>query len=440
MASESDPQVELRLRAAVESSPSGLLMVDRDGRIVLVNREILRLFGYAREELLGQSVDLLVPARYRARHPTFRAAFHDAPQTRAMGSGRDLYGLRKDGSEVPIEIGLNPIETPDGLYVLSSVVDISARQRAERERHDLEEQLRQAQKMESLGRLAGGVAHDFNNLLGAIIGFAELVQEAVANQPQVRDDIASLLKSAQRGKEVVERILLFSRRNTVQLRPLDLARVVLDAEKLLRVSLPAGVDIRVHLPGPPCPVHADANSLHQVIMNLATNAAQAMPQGGRIDLALDALEAGDSAARTRAGLREMPYARLTLRDTGIGMDADTLSRAFEPFFTTKPPGHGTGLGLSIVHTIVRTHGGTIWLESEPGRGTTATCMLPLREAGVPAEAAEPVVLPAGHGERILLVDDEPLLLEVSQVEHFLLALVPVSMLGHPSPRHHGVAL
>src|SRR4029453_1134453 len=177
MALESGGTIELRLRAAVDSSPSGLLMIDKDGMIVLVNREVERLFGYSREELLGRSIEMLVPERFRQRHPDFRAVFFQDPQTRGVGVGRELFGLRQDGTEVPVEIGLNPIETEEGVFVLSSIVDISALKQAEQEQALLADQLRQSHKMEALGRLAGGIAQDFNNILGAIVGYAELVRE-----------------------------------------------------------------------------------------------------------------------------------------------------------------------------------------------------------------------------------------------------------------------
>jgi PAS domain S-box-containing protein len=186
-------RAEARFRAAVESSPNGMVMVDRGGRIVLVNREVERLFGYSRDELLGQSIEVLVPDRSRGKHPGFRTMFFEAPAARAMGAGRELFGLRKDGTEVPVEIGLNPIETEEGLFVLSSIVDISARKRAEDERRRLEDQLRQAQKLEAIGTLAGGIAHDFNNMLGAIVGYAELLRGQVADRATALADLAEIL-------------------------------------------------------------------------------------------------------------------------------------------------------------------------------------------------------------------------------------------------------
>ncbi len=296
-------QAEARFRAAVESSPNGMVMVDPEGRIVLVNREIERLFGYAREDLLGRSLEVLVPERFRPRHPGFRDAFFADPQTRSMGAGRELFGLRQDGTEVPVEIGLNPIMTDEGVFVLSSIVDISARKQAEQEHVRLEEQLRQSQKMEALGRLAGGIAHDFNNILGAIVGYAELVREEIT-APAVVADVDEVLRGAARGKELVDRILRFSRRQDVVPRAMDLAQVVREVTRLLRATLPASIDIRLGL-NPSTPrVMADATSVHQVLMNLATNASHAMESGGVLDIDVQPFHVRDSLARANPGLRE----------------------------------------------------------------------------------------------------------------------------------------
>jgi PAS domain S-box-containing protein len=405
--------VELRLRAAVESSPSGLLMIDDQGIIVLVNREVERLFGYAREELLGKPVELLVPARFRGGHPRFRSGFLRDPQARAMGAGRELFGLRKDGAEVPVEIGLTPVATEEGFFVISSIVDISARKSAEAAQRHLEEQLRQAQKMEAVGTLAGGIAHDFNNILGAIMGYAELAQGELGDRPGPAEDLADLLKAATRGKELIERMLVFSRRQEPSRRPLDLQQAVTEVRQLLRATIPAAIDIRLRAsPTRPPRVAADATSVHQILMNLATNAAHAMPGGGVLEIGVEPFYARDSTARAHPGLREGTYVALTVRDTGLGMNRAVRDRAFEPFFTTKPPGSGSGLGLAIVHGIMRDHDGAVELESEPEQGTLVRCFFPaLADEEDDAVAGAPPA-PPGRGERVLYVDDEESLARV----------------------------
>jgi hypothetical protein len=389
-------------------------MVDAEGRIVLVNREIERLFGYAREELLGRQVDTLVPARFRSHHPGFRTGFARDPKVRSMGAGRDLYGLRKDGTEVPVEIGLTPVATEEGLFVLGAIVDIGARKRAEEERRRLEEQLRQAQKMEALGTLAGGIAHDFNNILGTIVGYADLIRGTVGPGSGVAADIDELLRAAQRGKELITRILLFSRRQTAPRQPLDLGGTVSEAARLLRASIPAGIEIRSRLSASNSRVAADATAVHQIVMNLANNAAYAMPNGGALELAIEPVYVRDSMVRLHPELREGQYVRLTVSDTGMGIEPGVVERVFEPFFTTKPPGQGSGLGLSMVHGIMSDHEGAVILSSEVGKGTQIQCYFPALETEAFAPATPERETPSGHGERVLLVDDERSLASVGE--------------------------
>ena len=397
---------ELRLRAAVESAPSGLLMTDARGNVVLVNREVERLFGYAREELLGKSVETLVPERFRQGHGGFRGGFMADPKMRAMGAGRDLYGLRKDGSEVPVEIGLTPVATEEGMFVLASVVDITARRRADEERRRLQEELQQAQRLEAIGTLAGGIAHDFNNILFGITGYAELIGKAKSPEA-AKADLDELLKAAARGKQLIERILIFSRRQPAERRPLEMGPTVEEAAKLLRATLPPAIEVRLQVDPHAARVLGDATSIHQVLMNLGTNAAHAMRGGGVLEIAVVPQYLRDSVVRTHAGLHEGWYAVLSVRDSGAGMDPAVKARAFEPFFTTKPKGSGTGLGLSMVHSIVTAHEGAVDIQSEPGHGTTVRCFFPaLGELAGEAEALAREV-PQGHGERVLLVEDEP---------------------------------
>jgi PAS domain S-box-containing protein len=422
-------KAEVRFRAAVESSPSGMVMVDSDGKIVLVNREVERLFGYTREELLGRSVDTLVPPRFRGAHPGNRAAFYRSPHARAMGAGRELFGLRKDGTEVPIEIGLNPIETEEGLFVLSSIVDISARLDAGRERAQLENQLRQAQKMEAVGTLAGGIAHDFNNILGGILGYAELAL-AASKDPAQQADLAEVIQGASRGRDLVSAILRFSRRQEAVRRPTDLAQVVGDSLRLLRPTLPTTIDVHADLGQGPARVLADPTAVQQVVMNLATNAAHAMERGGRLEIGLEQFYARDSWVRAHPGMQEGAYMVLRVVDTGHGMPPEVRERAFEPFFTTKETGRGSGLGLAMVHGIMREHEGTIELESEVGSGTVIRCLFPsIDDTASPATAAPASDTPRGQGERILFVDDEPSLSRLGSRRLVELGYAPTAVNG-----------
>ncbi|MBL8767852.1 MAG: PAS domain S-box protein [Planctomycetes bacterium] len=398
--------VEMRLRAAIDASQSGLLMIDAEGRVVLANREVERLFQYSREELLGKPVELLLPEAQRELHVSERSAFCAHPRMRTMGMGRDLHGRRKDGMEVPVEIGLSPVVTTEGLFVVASIVDVAPRRVAEKERARLEDQLRHLQKMEAIGTLAGGIAHDFNNILSAIVGYAEFIRDELPTGSAPRRDVDVLLQAADRGRQLVKRILTFSRRQETVRMPVDLGMVIRDATNLLRATLPASIQMRLTSEPNAPRVLADPTSLHQVVMNLATNAAHAMTDGGSLDISIEPFYVRDSFARARPQLHEGPYGILTVRDTGHGMEKAIADRAFEPFFTTKDPGSGTGLGLSTVLAIMRDHDGMVELESEVGKGTTVKCFFPAVEATTAEDAETASSLPRGNGERVLLVDDE----------------------------------
>ena len=288
------------------------------------------------------------------------------------------------------------------------------RRKSEDERAKLETKLRQAQKMEAMGRLAGGIAHDFNNILTAILGHAEIASLQLADHP-AKGNIDQVLKASQRARDLVQQILAFSRQRPAERKVLVLEAVITEATKLLRATIPAAVEISVHIAPGNSAVLADPSQIHQILLNLGTNAAHAMKErGGRFDVALDSCEVGADLVRQFPQLHSGPHVRLTLSDNGCGMDASTLDRLFEPFFTTKEPGDGTGLGLAVVHGIVQSHDGAISVESRPGAGTTFRIYLPV-ETAVPTQprpSAAP--LPRGNGELILFVDDESSVLALAE--------------------------
>lgn len=393
-------------RVAVDLSPSGMFVVDALGTITLVNREVERLFGYPREELIGTSVDLLVPLRFRSGHAAFRAGFFAAPLSRPMGAGRDLYGLRRDGTEFPVEIGLNPVETSLGLVTLASVVDITLRRESERLLRESEERTRQSQKLEALGTLAGGIAHDFNNLLLAIVGHTELVQRGGALTPAQHEDLEQILQGADRGRQLVQRILTFSRSREVARVPVDLRKVVREAMKLLRASLPSTIEM-LEFTDPAVPaVLSDETQIHQILMNLATNSAHALERGGLLEIRLEPFEVDADFAKSHPPLQPGPHACLSVTDNGVGMPAEVQARVFEPFFTTRAADRGTGLGMSVIHGIVSAHAGAIDVESRSGEGTRVHIYFPALSGTVPESSTtpiEPVVVNTPH---VLFVDDE----------------------------------
>jgi len=392
---------EAKFHDLFEFSPNAILMVNREGRVALANRQTEIVFGYTREELLSLSVEKLVPAAARRAHVGIREHFFSAAIPRSMGAGHpDLQAQRKDGTTFPVDISLNPIATDDGMLVVATVRDIT-------DRKSLEVRLRQSQKMEAIGTLAGGIAHDFNNILAAISGNAELARQDVGAQHPALASLDEIRKASLRAKDLVSQILTYSRQQPQSRQPVALAPVVEEVVRLLHATLPTGVEITMTATDNTLNVLADSTQIHQVLLNLSTNAWHALEHDtGRIEISLEGitLEAGT----VFSGLRPGRYAHVAVRDTGCGMDTATIERVFEPFFTTKEVGVGTGLGLSVVHGIMQTHEGVVRVESAPGRGTTVHLYFPATAA--PARSATPAepftVPPSGSGQHVLYLDDE----------------------------------
>jgi PAS domain S-box-containing protein len=399
-----------RFRLAVDSSPNGMVMIDRGGRMVLVNREIERMFGYGRGQLLGKPIEMLVPARFRDRHPLHRENFFVQPERRSMGIGRDLFALRADGTEFPVEIGLNPISTAAGLFVLGSVVDISPRRRAEEQRRNLEDQLRQAQKMEAIGQLASGIAHDFKNLLAGILGCNNLALRAAKSETPLHDYLTEIKDAAERGAALTRQLLEFGREQVNAPAPLPLNGIVGAAERMLRRVIGEDVRMTLELAAVEDTILADRTHIEQILMNLVINARDAMPDGGRLAIATRGLDLAEAIQFSGLTLRPGSYVTLEIVDSGSGMDQRTRDRLFEPFFSTKTIGKGTGLGLYTVYGIVRQLGGAIEVESEVGIGTTFTVYLPTSKTSpVPSVGVMETESQRAGGETILLVEDERLI-------------------------------
>jgi two-component system cell cycle sensor histidine kinase/response regulator CckA len=390
----------------LEFVPDAIVGVRADGTVTLANRQAESLFGYSRDELLGTSVEALVPERYTGGHAAHRSGYFEDPRTRAMGAGAELYGRRRDGSEFPAEISLSSLETDEGTVGIAAVRDISERAESERERALLEE-LNQARRLESVGQLAGGIAHDFNNLLGVIINFAKFVADELPPGSQADEDIEEVRKAARRGAELTRQLLIFSRREVVKPEVLDLNDLTAGLENLLRRALSERVTLEV-APGKDLwMIEADRGQLEQVLVNLAVNGRDAMPDGGKLVVETSNVMLDADFVGGHVGVPAGRYVRLTVSDSGVGMTADVLERAFEPFFTTKSEGEGTGLGLATVYGIVTEAGGHVALYSDAGVGTTVKIHLPAT-TGVPVPARPAGDgAPGGRGETLLVVEDEP---------------------------------
>jgi PAS domain S-box-containing protein len=417
-------RAEAMFEGLLEAAPDAIIGVTHDGTITLINAQAERLFGYPRDELLRQSVDILVPERLRPGHVQHRDGYFAHPRNRPMGAGAALTAVRKDGTEFPAEISLSSVNTDHGTIVTTSIRDVTDRLIAQAERERLiaqaerdasERRLQHARRLESLGELAGGVAHDFNNILAVISNYTAMTIETLdrpspdqADLAEVRNDLGQVSRAAERAAQLTKQLLAFGRRDITQASVLSLNHVIGDVEQMLRRSLGEHIHLITILDRQLWPIHADASQLEQILVNLAVNARDAMPGGGTLSIDTSNAELADEDSTSLTPGR---YVRLRVSDTGSGMPPEVLERAFEPFYTTKPKGSGTGLGLATVYGIATAAGGDVHLYSEAGIGTTVTVILPAVDT--PADAGPAPAVPAGEPatgtaphETILMVEDE----------------------------------
>jgi PAS domain S-box-containing protein len=393
-------QSEGKLLALLESAAQGIIAVDESGVISIVNAKTEEMFGYKREELLGRNLSVLVPERFRAAHEGHTAAYFAHPRTREMGQGMDLAGLRRDGTEFPVEISLSYVAEEEKRLALSFITDITERKR-------FDEQLRQTQRLESVGILAGGVAHDFNNLLTGIMGNASLALDMLEPGTPAAPLIADAVLAGDRAAGLVRQLLAYSGRGQFVIEALDLSKVVREITSLIQTSISKTVHLNLELAENLPPIEADPAQLHQLIMNLVINGSEAIGQRpGTVSVATGLRTMDEATLRTAhvgADAAAGEYVFLDVTDTGSGMDEGTISRIFDPFFTTKFTGRG--LGLAAVLGIVRAHRGAILIRSVPGEGSTFSILF---AKGQPR--SHPLQRPAiermsGEGT-ILVVDDE----------------------------------
>jgi PAS domain S-box-containing protein len=395
-----------RFRSIMDAASDAIIVSDRHGRIVSWNRGAQAMFGYAESEILGRPLSVLMPERHHRAHAEGLGRFMATGQSRIVGSSVELEGMRKDGSEFPLELSLASWTTAGERFVSGILRDVTERKRAEEALRQSEERLRHAQKMEAVGRLAGGIAHDFNNLLTVIGGRAEILRARVA--ADVRSHAEIIRESTARAAALTRQLLVFSRKQVMEAVSLDLNDVVRGMTGILTGVLAESIEF-VFTPDPELGrVTADRGQIEQVIMNLVVNARDAMAGGGRLDIATANVTIDDAPSLRRPDLRAGRYVALTVTDTGCGMSAEVQAHIFEPFFTTKPPDKGTGLGLATAYGVVKQSGGDIVVDSAPGQGTVFSIYLPRSDQTVVAGSTAALVAVETRGiETVLLVEDEP---------------------------------
>jgi PAS domain S-box-containing protein len=399
---EERKRAEHRFRMLLETSPTGIVISNGAGRIEDVNAEALRVFGYNREELVGQMIEILVPQRFHQAHVGHRYLYGHDLRTRPMRTGTELFARRKDGSEFPVEIGLGPLATKDGVLISSTIVDITARKK-------MEEQLRFSQRMEAIGRLAGGVAHDFNNLLTVILGNSDVILDSLpAGHPAIQK-LEIIRKAGVSAADLTRQLLAFGRQQLVQPRILDLKDTLQKMEALLRRLIGENIELRISLDSSLGAINADPGQIEQILLNLAVNARDAMPKGGRLGIEARNAEIDESYRERHPAIIPGRFVMLAVTDTGSGMDRETQARIFEPFFTTKELGKGVGLGLATVYGIVKQGGGYIWVYSEIGQGSVFKVYLPrVEQAAPPAKRNDEAEVCNGSETILLAEDSEPL--------------------------------
>lgn len=406
---------EERFRAIADYTYGWESWVAPDGKLIWTNPAVERITGYTREEYMSHTdrMSMVMAGDYRDDMIKIQK---EALDKQLSGDDIPFCIRRKDGSQGWASVSFQPIYATDGKYLglRSSIRDISARKQAEEEREKLTEQLREAQKTEAVGTLAGGIAHDFNNILSVIVGYTQLAKDVLTPDSQAAPMLDSIVKASDRAKDLIEQILAFSRESTQKRKPLQIPPVIEEVVKLLNSTIPKSIVIQRDI-NPGCgTIMGDPSQIHQVLMNLCTNAYHAMREyGGTLTLSLKPVDIPPGSDKT-GDMEPVPgaYVKLEVGDTGKGMSQTVLERIFDPYFTTKKKGEGTGLGLAVVQGIVKSHNGFLRVSSTPGEGTTFSIYLPRLDvgSGVPAaSSSEP--LPGGN-ERVLFVDDEEHLVNI----------------------------
>jgi two-component system, cell cycle sensor histidine kinase and response regulator CckA len=397
----------------IECFPDATVIVDDAGAITVLNTQVEEMFGYRREEVLGQTIEILLPEQHRAAHLRHRSTYCRSPQRRPMGGGCELTGRRKDGSTFPVDVSLNPLRTETGTLTVCAIRDMSARKRdiAERQRaeealEETEARLRQAQKMEAIGRLAGGIAHDINNLMTVVIGCGDLLLEELERDGEQWHLVKEMKDAGDRAVTMARQLLAFSRKQLLVTEVVRLDDIINRILPTLRRVIGSHITIDALHEELLGNVRVDVGQIDQVLLNLVINARDAMPDGGHLTIETSNEQLDARRVESRPEMVAGDYVRLTVMDTGVGMDAETIAHIFEPFFTTKGPGSGTGLGLATVYGIVKQSGGYIYVTSKAGLGTRFDMYFPRVLESAPERPGPGRGGPFRGSETILLVEDD----------------------------------
>jgi len=401
------PENHRRLAAAVEQAAESFILLDKYRTVRYVNPAFERLMGCTREETINREPDFF---KRDGHHEAFHQTIWDTVGEGRVWTGRLTHRMR-NATPCEVEMTISPVQDEVGTIQNYVIIlrDVSHEAK-------LEKQLRQVQKMEAIGALAGGIAHDFNNILAPILGYAELALRKISKDDPFRNNFELIFNSARRATELVKQILTFSRQTEQERRTVQAVPIVKEVLKLLRASLPSTIEIRRKITpeAASSKILADPTQIHQIVMNLCANAGYAMrKKGGVLDVSMAVVNLDAGFISQYPSLKPGPHVRLSISDTGIGMDEKTRQRIFEPYFTTKPQGDGTGMGLAVVYGIVKNHGGAISVYSEPGTGSIFHVFFPAIKAKAPPNVNLPPTIPTGT-ERILFVDDEQSMVRMGQ--------------------------
>ena len=398
------------LYALLDSAVDAMIIADVDGKIIRTNHSACKVFGHDSKDLVGQNLTILMPKIWADQHDAFIRNYRRSGIKRIIGIGRDVTGLRKDGSEVPLRLSVGEGNQNGQTFFVGILHDLTSRRASERA-------LERSQRMDAIGRLTGGVSHDFNNLLTIIIGNLELLEARLADTPDA-DLLRDALEAAESGSNLIRQLLVFSRRGELSPNPLAPSKAVSEALGLLRRTISPRIEIETKLAKDLPLIAADPSQLQSALMNLAINARDAMPEGGRLIFETSRVQIDDTYIAQETDIEFGDYICISISDNGVGMSAETQKRAFEPFYTTKPSGEGTGLGLSTLYGFVKQSGGYVTIYSERDYGTTIGMYFPvLGDAEtIPAKSKGQVASQRdqGAGKTILLVEDDPAVLRLTE--------------------------